>query len=245
MFRTALRNVLAHKGRLLMTALAVMLGTAFVAGTMVFSDTLGQAMKNSYSKSYSDVSVLVSDRDAGAGASPRQKSERSTARLDEATVKQIAALPGAEQARGVVSGFTAVADRKGNLIGESWSAKGGNYVPDGSGKDSRYPMADGRGPQKAGEIALDKETARKGGYQVGDTVRIASNGPAVDARLTGVFTTDDPEVSSGSTLTLLDTASAQKFLLDARSVQQHLGEGQAGHLRERPAERGRGQAAER
>ncbi|GAA0681062.1 ABC transporter permease [Kitasatospora atroaurantiaca] len=213
MFRTALRNVLAHKGRLLMTALAVMLGTAFVAGTMVFSDTLGQAMKNSYSKSYSDVSVLVSDRDAGAGASPRQKSERSTARLDEATVKQIAALPGAEQARGVVSGFTAVADRKGNLIGESWSAKGGNYVPDGSGKDSRYPMADGRGPQKAGEIALDKETARKGGYQVGDTVRIASNGPAVDARLTGVFTTDDPEVSSGSTLTLLDTASAQKFLL--------------------------------
>jgi len=213
MFRTALRNVLAHKGRLLMTALAVMLGTAFVAGTMVFSDTLGQAMKNSYSKSYSDVSVLVTDRDAGAGAGPHLKSERSTGRLDEATVKQIAALPGAEQARGVVSGFTAVADRKGNLIGESWSAKGGNYVPDGSGKDSRYPMADGRGPQKAGEIALDKETARKGGYRVGDTVRIASNGPAVDAKLTGIFTTDDPEVSSGSTLTLLDTASAQKFLL--------------------------------
>ncbi|MFD0570498.1 hypothetical protein ACFQ0T_16335 [Kitasatospora gansuensis] len=74
MFRTALRNVLAHKGRLLMTALAVMLGTAFVAGTMVFSDTLGQAMKNSYSKSYSDVSVLVTDNAAGSGATARDRS---------------------------------------------------------------------------------------------------------------------------------------------------------------------------
>ena len=40
MFRTALRNVLAHKARLLMTVLAVMLGVAFVSGTLVFTDTI-------------------------------------------------------------------------------------------------------------------------------------------------------------------------------------------------------------
>ncbi|MER5635953.1 FtsX-like permease family protein [Kitasatospora sp. NPDC002227] len=213
MYRTALRNVLAHKGRLLMTALAIMLGTAFVAGTMVFSDTLGQAMKNSYAKSYTDVSVQVTDHNAVGGKSDPKKGERNTAKLTEATVKAIAALPGAEHATGVVSGFTGVADRKGKLIGESWSAQGGNYAPDASGKDPRYPMVEGRGPAKAGEIALDKETAATGGYKVGDKVRTADTGPATDSVLTGIFTTDDPQVSSGATLTLLDTATAQQRLL--------------------------------
>ncbi|WP_354642083.1 ABC transporter permease [Kitasatospora camelliae] len=213
MYRTALRNVLAHKGRLLMTALAVMLGTAFVAGTMVFSDTAGQAMRNSYSKSYTDISVLVSDNTAGPYVTARDKSEKA-GELDQAAVAGLAALPGAQSARGVVTGFTGVADRKGNLIGEAWSARGANFAPDAAGKDPRYPLADGRGPKAPGEIALDEATADKGGYKVGDTVRIAGNGPVMDATLTGVFTTNAPEVTSGGTLVLMETGTAQKWLLE-------------------------------
>ncbi|WP_329489348.1 ABC transporter permease [Kitasatospora sp. NBC_01246] len=214
MYRTALRNVLAHKGRLLMTALAVMLGTAFVAGTMVFSDTFGKAMQDSNSKSYSDVSVQIVDRSAGSSASAREKSETSAATLTDATVQQLGALPGAASARGVVSGFTGVADRSGNLIGQAWTAKGANFAPGADGKDVRYPMAEGQGPKKAQEIALDRRTAEKGGYKVGDTVRIASNGPVAEAKLTGVFTTDDPVVNTGGTLTLFDRATAQQLLLE-------------------------------
>ncbi|WP_406202525.1 ABC transporter permease [Kitasatospora sp. NBC_01560] len=214
MYRTALRNVLAHKGRLLMTALAVMLGTAFVAGTMVFSDTFGKAMQDSNSKSYSDVSVQVVDRAAGSGATAREKSEKSPATLTDATVQQFAALPGAAAARGVVSGFTGVADKHGALIGQAWSAKGANFAPGADGKDARYPMIEGQGPKNAKEIALDRRTAEKGGYKVGDTVRVASNGPVAEAKLTGVFTTDDPVVNSGGTLTLFDRVTAQQLLLE-------------------------------
>ncbi|MFJ1752079.1 ABC transporter permease [Kitasatospora sp. NPDC088134] len=216
MYRTALRNVLAHKGRLLMTALAVMLGTAFVAGTLVFSDTMGQAMRNSYSSSFSDVSVLVSSHGGGDRGGPgeepqpREKDDKS---LTDATVKELAALPGTDRARGVVTGFTAVADKNGNLIGEAWSARGANFAPDASGADLRYPMAEGRGPRTAGEIALNKQAADKAGYHVGDKVRVAGNGAAEDTTLTGVFTTDDPQVSSGGTLALMDTATAQQRLL--------------------------------
>ncbi|MFF2045836.1 ABC transporter permease [Kitasatospora sp. NPDC058170] len=214
MYRTALRNVLAHKGRLLMTALAVMLGTAFVAGTMIFSDTFGKAMEDSNSKSYSDVSVQIVDRAAGSGASAREKSEKSTATLTDATVQQLAALPGTAGARGVVSGFTGVADRSGDLIGQAWTAKGANFAPGPDGRDARYPMAEGQGPKTAKEIALDRKTADKGGYKVGDTVRVASNGPVVEARLTGIFTTDDPVVNTGGTLTLFDRGTAQQLLLE-------------------------------
>ena len=59
MFNTALRNVLAHKARLLMTVLAVMLGVAFVSGTLVFTDTLGNAFRNQSAKSYDKVAVAV------------------------------------------------------------------------------------------------------------------------------------------------------------------------------------------
>ncbi|MEV7177282.1 FtsX-like permease family protein [Kitasatospora sp. NPDC093679] len=213
MYRTALRNVLAHKGRLLMTALAVLLGTAFVAGTMVFSDTLGEAMKNSLSKSYSDISVLVTDPVADSPFRAKDRSGPNRGKLTDDTVAKIAALPGTERARGNVSGFVGVADRKGDLIGQGWSSRGSNYAPDASGKDTRYPMAEGRGPQAEREIALDRRTAEKGGYHVGDTVRIASDGPATERTLVGVFTTDDPEVESGGTLTLFDRATAQKLLL--------------------------------
>ncbi|MBV2152278.1 ABC transporter permease [Kitasatospora sp. SUK 42] len=214
MYRTALRNVLAHKGRLLMTALAVMLGTAFVAGTMVYSDTFGKALRDSNSKSYSDIAVQVVDRAAGSGASARQKSEAGSATLTDATVQQLAALPGAAGARGVVSGFTGVADRKGDLIGQFWAAKGANFAPGQDGKDPRYPMVEGQGPKNAKEIALDRRTADKAGYKVGDTVRVAANGPVVEAKLTGVFTTDDPVVNTGGTLTLFDKATAQQTLLE-------------------------------
>ncbi|MFD7832890.1 ABC transporter permease [Kitasatospora sp. NPDC059803] len=214
MYRTALRNVLAHKGRLLMTALAVMLGTAFVAGTMVFSDTFGKAMRDNNSKSYSDVSVQVVDYSAGSRASAKQKSESGNASLTDATVQQLAALPGTANARGVVSGFTGVADRSGNLIGQFWAAKGANFAPAADGKDPRYPMAEGQGPKNGKEIALDRKTADKAGYKIGDTVRIAINGPVVEAKLTGVFTTDDPVVNSGGTLTLFDRATAQQLLLE-------------------------------
>ncbi|GAA1411761.1 ABC transporter permease [Kitasatospora putterlickiae] len=214
MYRTALRNVLAHKGRLLMTALAVMLGTAFVAGTMVFSDTFGKAMRENNSTSYSDVSVQVVDTASGATTTAEEKSEKSTVTLTDATVQQLAALPGTAGARGVVSGFTGVADKSGGLIGQPWTARGVNFAPGPDGKDARYPMAEGQGPKNGKEIALDRRTAEKGGYKVGDTVRVGSNGPVLEARLTGVFTTDDPVVNSGGTLTLFDRATAQQLLLE-------------------------------
>lgn len=223
MYRTALRNVLAHKGRLLMTALAVLLGTAFVAGTMVFSDTFGSALKNSYSKSYSDLSVLVSDTgaqstgsqstDAGSAGAGSEQTGPGDPGLTAATLAQLGKLPGVASSRGTVSSFAAVADKQGKAIGQDGGSTGANYVPDSAGQDPRYPMAEGRGPQKSGEIALDRQSADKAGYHVGDTVRVATNGPAMNATLTGIFTTDDPRVSAGAPLVLFDTASAQRLLL--------------------------------
>ncbi|MFI9272892.1 ABC transporter permease [Kitasatospora sp. NPDC052896] len=213
MYRTALRNVLAHKARLLMTTLAVLLGTAFVAGTLVFTDTLGSALKSQNAKSYTDIAVTVADNSAVTTGYDRAGSAQSNVHLTEALRQKIATLPGAAQARGVVSGFAGIADRKGSLIGDGFSTTGTNFVPGPDGQDPRYPLVEGRGPTGPGEVALDAHTAQKGGFKVGDTVRVAVNGPVMQLRLTGILRTNDPRISAGGSLAAFDTATAQKLYL--------------------------------
>ncbi|WP_416874130.1 ABC transporter permease [Kitasatospora sp. SC0581] len=212
MFRTALRNVLAHKGRLLMTVLAVMLGTAFVSGTLVFSDTFGNALRTQNSKSYTDVAVTVADREA-RNLSDDRGEQLAGPTLTEETRTKVAAVPGVAEVRGVVSGFAGIADTKGALIGNGFSTTGTNYVPGADGTDPRYPLVEGRGPKDATEIALDRKTADKGGYKVGDTVRVAVNGPVMKLKLTGTLTTNDPRVVAGGSLAAFDTATAQQLYL--------------------------------
>ncbi|MDC0767900.1 ABC transporter permease [Streptomyces sp. HD] len=206
MFRTALRNVLAHKARLLMTVLAVMLGVAFVSGTLVFADTLSNAFRNQSAKSYADVAVSVTSH-----ADPDDPKEEPG--LSRKTLDKISAVDGVTGAYGRVEGFAGVADPDGKLIGVGWSNKGSNFAPGKDGKDSAYTFTDGSGPVKDDQIALDKESATKGEYRVGDRVRVATNGPVKEYTLSGVFTTEDGAVNAGGSLVLFDTAVAQKQYL--------------------------------
>ncbi|MFF7023786.1 ABC transporter permease [Streptomyces klenkii] len=207
MFRTALRNVLAHKARLLMTVLAVMLGVAFVSGTLVFTSTISDAYQKSSQKGYDHVDVAVQPHHRGGdegnpGAAPK---------LTQGLLDKVAAVPGAASATGSVGGFAAIADKHGKLIGEGFSSSGANYYPGPGGKDARYPMKSGRAPHGAGEIALDAKTADRAGYKVGDTVRISVDGPVLSQRVTGIFSTEDGNVSAGGSLALFDTPTAQKL----------------------------------
>ncbi|MFE7549081.1 ABC transporter permease [Streptomyces gardneri] len=206
MFRTALRNVLAHKARLLMTVLAVMLGVAFVSGTLVFTDTLSQAFRNQSAKSYDDVSVAVE-------MWPNPEQARKAPGLSQQDVDKVAKLDGVTSVSARVDGFAGVPDKNGKLIGSGWSNKGTNFAPGKDGKDRAYAFTAGDGPAEAGQIALDKDTADKGGYKVGDTVRVATNGPVKEYTLSGVFTTEDGAVNAGGSLVVFDTAVAQKLYL--------------------------------
>ncbi|MCD9875519.1 ABC transporter permease [Streptomyces guryensis] len=204
MFRTALRNVFAHKARLLMTVLAVMLGVAFVSGTLVFTNTISEAYQNSSAKGFDQVDVAVSAKSQeDKGNTISRTPELTQAMLDKSTK-----VPGAASAVGVVSGFTAIADKDGKLIGGGFQSQGGNYWGD---KDPRYPLKSGSAPRGKDQVAIDSETAKRTGYQVGDKVRLSVNGPVLTPTVSGIFTTDDGNVAAGGSLALYDTATAQQL----------------------------------
>ncbi|MFF9056026.1 ABC transporter permease [Streptomyces erythrochromogenes] len=210
MFRTALRNVLAHKARLLMTVLAVTLGVAFVSGTLVFTDTLKKSLSGQSAKSYEGIAVSVTSYGQGRNEQGEKEGEPG---LGQQTLDKIKALPGVDTVSGRVSGFAGVGDENGKLIGSGWSNQGANYTPVKDGKDPRYAFAQGAGPAKADEVALDKATADKGNYKVGDKVRVATNGPVKEYSLAGVFTTEDGAVQAGGSLVLFETKVAQELYL--------------------------------
>ncbi|MGW8558028.1 ABC transporter permease [Streptomyces tubercidicus] len=214
MLRTALRNVLAHKSRLLMTALAVLLGVAFVSGTLVFGDTVAGSFHNAAAKNLKGVAASVQ---ANGASGPGGSEGKPITVLDTELARKIRALPGVASVRPTVNGSATLAAKDGRPVNadNNWQNLATNYLPGKDGKDSRFPLAAGRGPAAEGELVLDTRTAEETGYRIGDTVRFAIDGPALTKKLVGTVSTDDPRVAAGGTLTLFDTPTAQKLFLHA------------------------------
>ncbi|MFE6049262.1 ABC transporter permease [Kitasatospora sp. NPDC056446] len=223
MLRTALRNVFAHQARLAMTALAIMLGVAFVAGTLVFGDTVTEALRGASARNLKDVAVSVqaasrpgTDGTDTATTATSDADARSTV-LTADLADRVRAVPGVTSVHATVDGTATLAAKDGRPVNadNGWQNLATNYTPDtpGTGRDSRFPLSAGRGPAADGELALDRRTAEKAGYAVGDSVRFAVQGPALTMKLVGTVDTDDPRVTAGGSLTLFDTATAQRLFL--------------------------------
>ncbi|MCX5380488.1 ABC transporter permease [Streptomyces sp. NBC_00091] len=208
MLRTALRNVLAHKARLIMTVLAVCLGVAFISGSLVFADSTTAAYRASMSRNYAGIAVTVDPKyPVGAAADERDGV------LDDALVARLAAVPGVGAARPTVDGSATLAAKDGSPMraGNAMGKLAAAYVPGPDGKDGRYPLTAGRAPLGGGEVALDRGAATAGSYSLGDTVTLATDGPVLRMRLVGIVSTDDTRVTSGGTLAVFDKATAQKL----------------------------------
>ncbi|GGM22728.1 ABC transporter [Streptomyces fumigatiscleroticus] len=202
MFRTVLRSVLRDRHRFVLPALAVLIGVACVSGSLLYTQSLARGAERVQRASRPDVSVEV--RPTGSGAAP-----------GEALRRRLAALPGAAAARGTLRGRAFLVARDGTLVGPPSDSAGVNFVPDAHGADPRYPMTRGRGPRGAGEVAVDRWSAGRAGYRVGDRVRLVVAGEVRSARLTGVFTVYDPATAAGGTVTAFDGATARSLFAPA------------------------------
>nr|WP_202543824.1 FtsX-like permease family protein [Streptomyces sp. SID8382] len=187
-----------------MTMLAVLLGVAFVVGTLVFTDTVGNAYKERFLTTLRSISVQATP--------PFDEKTGEPGTVGEDTLRSLRRLPGVASVTGSVEGFAAVAAKDGRPLGGDHSTAAGNYFPQADGRDDRHPLTAGRAPTGPDEVLLDTSTADRGGYEVGDTVRLAVDGPVLHKKLVGIVRTDDT-YGSGGTLVLFDDTTAQQLLL--------------------------------
>ncbi|MGD3109938.1 ABC transporter permease [Streptomyces sp. YGL11-2] len=209
MLRTALRNVLAHKARLLMTVLAVSLGVACVCGTLVFADSSAAAYRAAASKNFADIAVTVTPKEPPPAATANQPAGA----LDDALVRKLTDVPGVATVRPSADGSATLNAADGTPLraGKAWANLAAAYVPGKDGKDSRYPLVKGHAPRNGDELAVDATTAAAGRFGIGDRVTLATDGPVMTKRLVGIVTTKDTRVTAGGTLALFDKATAQRL----------------------------------
>jgi putative ABC transport system permease protein len=215
MLRASWKSLLARKLRLLMSAFAIVLGVAFVAGSLVFTDTLGRAFTNILAESVGDVVV----RPTGAVSDGNTLSAKT---LPASLVTELAKTEGAARADGNVTSLGVfVIDRSGKVIGGQGApgiAAGYRSGPAAHGLDG-LTISSGRPPAKAGEITLDPQTAKKAGYKVGDIVPLVTSGsqPSMKATMVGVGEFAGGSMA-GASLTLFDTRTAQQLFQGGKDV---------------------------
>ena len=216
MLYAAWKSLLGRKLRLLMSTFAIILGVAFVAGTLIFTDTLNKSFVAIFDNSVGDVVV----RPAGT---QDESSVETTLTLPASLVGRLAQVPGAARADGNVVSFGVF------VIGRDNRVVGGQGAPGIAFNDNSAPAAHGveplqvtRGqhPHGTDEVVLDTATARRAGYRIGDTVRLVSAGKKalLQPRLVGIADFPGGGSLNGATAAIFDTASAQKLFLDGRDA---------------------------
>ncbi|NHC23791.1 FtsX-like permease family protein [Nocardioides sp. IC4_145] len=216
MIRAALKSLLGRKLRLLMSTFAIVLGVAFVTGSLVFSDTLGRSFTALFASTVGDVVVRPVGGTTTQGAP-------STQTLPAALIDELADVPGAARADGNVTAVGVfVVDTYGKVVGGLGPpALGGNWndAPAGHGLTG-LTVQEGREPRRSGEVVLDERTAERAGYDVGDRVPFVTSTERLnlDAELVGIAEFAEGGSLNGATLAQFDTATAQELFLEGRDV---------------------------
>ncbi|MQS15503.1 FtsX-like permease family protein [Streptomyces kaniharaensis] len=207
MVKASIRNFLAHKGRMALSTLAVLLGVAFVSGTLVFSDTINVAFTNIAGSTAADVTVKPKQAFTPEVEDRGLSGEVPT--MPAAVVAKVAAVPGVQAAHGQISlQNLTVVDRNDKPVGATTGAPtlGQNWYD-----DPQVHLAEGHAPTKAGEIVIDQASARHKNLHLGDPLHILTPTGSMPGTVVGIvtFTTGNP----GVTMVYTDTATAQTQLL--------------------------------
>jgi putative ABC transport system permease protein len=213
MIRLTLKNAFARKLRLLSTASAVMMGVAFLAGTLVFTDTIQRTFDDLFADIYEDTDTYVradASFDTEFGDSRR-------ARIDEAIVATIAAVDGVADAQGHVEGFAQVVGTDGDPIGNPSTGAPTFGMSYQTGPTSPWVIVEGQEPGP-GELVVDKHTADVGDLLVGDTVTVLTAAGPHEFPLVGIARFGTADSAAGSSASLFDLATAQALLAQPGEV---------------------------
>ncbi|MGP3923390.1 ABC transporter permease [Streptomyces sp. 8N616] len=207
MLRATLRSFLAHKGRLLLSALAVVLSVAFVAGSLIFSDTVNRTFDRLFASTSADVTVAPRSEFDEAGGLSSGRVETLPAALRE----RVAAVDGVADAQvDVRVERVTLVDERNEPVGPT---SGAPTIATNWNDTERSPvkLSSGHLPRGAGEALLDADTADRDGLGIGDTLRVVAPPGTFPVKVVGImaFTTTNP----GAALVALDTPTSQTKLL--------------------------------
>ncbi|MGW0670864.1 ABC transporter permease [Streptomyces sp. NPDC002746] len=210
-WKTSMRNFFAHKGRMALSAVAVLLSVAFVCGTLVFTDTMNTTFDKLFAATSAD--VTVSPKAAKVDDTPENGKPES---LPASVVAQVEKADGVKRAEGAVSSsaVTVVDSHNKNMGSETGAPTlAGNWTRN----DLRsMEITSGHAPRGPTEVMVDADTADKHHLKIGDELRTIAVTGDVRAKISGIATFK--VTNPGAAIVYLDTATAQQKLLGSPGV---------------------------
>lgn len=208
MLRIALKGILGRKARLVLTSLAVILGTAFLSGTAVFSATLNRTFDNLFSDVFRNVDSYVRSTqviEADFGAEERQ-------RIPAELIAMVETVPGVGDVQGDIQAFARIIGKDGQPLGSDGAGPPTFGSVGEEFKGALWTISEGKFPSNSTEVALDEASAKAGKYVVGDKVKVVAQAGSREFTLVGIAGYGDVRSPGGATFALFDLATAQEFL---------------------------------
>lgn len=208
MFRIALKGILGRKARLVLTSLAVIIGTAFLAGTSVFSATLNSTFNNLFTDVFQNVDAYVRSSQVIEGDFGIQERQRIPAEL----VDDVLTVPGVKAAVTDIQAFARIVGADGKPLGTDGQGPptfGGVYT---ESLVSLWKVIDGRAPKGPNEAVVDEASFEKGKLTVGKPVKVIAQAGSREFTLVGVVSYGDVRSPGGATFALFDQPTASEFL---------------------------------
>jgi putative ABC transport system permease protein len=208
MIRISLTSLWARKRRLAGTAAAVILGVAFLTGTLVLGDTLS----HNFDQLFADVSAGT---DVVVRKSMVVEAERgpddTRAPVDESLVDTVRSVDGVAAAEGQVVGYGALIGRDGDPIGGNGPPRlAGSWITDP--ELNPYHVVEGRAPEAPDEVVVNRGAAKAGHLEVGDTATVQVPDP-IEVTIVGIATFGDADGLGTSTWTAFTLDAAQQYIL--------------------------------
>src|SRR5688500_10404430 len=208
-----MRGLLAHKRRLVSTVIAVVLGVAFMAGSLIFTDTMKQSLAGVYAEAEKGTDAVVRGPAVFEGAYGTQHEP-----VDADLVRRVAAVEGVAGVAPRIEGYAQVLGRDGEPIDDI--SKGA--MPAGaawSDEESLNPfrLVAGSAPAANDEVVVDRSIAKKGDLAVGDAVTVLTGSAPRTLEVSGIATFGDEDNRAG-TRTVLFTAPAAAELMGRDGV---------------------------
>ncbi len=208
MLRVTLKGLLAHKVRLALTSFAVIVGVAFVVGSVVLTDSVRAEFDSLLEEINSGIDLSVraeeqfESQDFGGQVVP----------VSDELVEPIQGIDGVAEAAGFVQGLPAIViDPDGEAVLPQGPPLGINWYDSAESDVSVVRIVDGREPESDNEVVLDIDLAEDSRWSVGDTIPIQTGlGPA-EYEFVGTMTFGDTNALAGATLAAFTTPEAQRI----------------------------------
>jgi putative ABC transport system permease protein len=205
MIAVTARGLWAHRRRLVATLLAVGLGVAFLAGTLLLSDTLR-----------ANFDRLFTQADAGTNVVLRSATEITSgpggtrAGLDASLLPRVRAVPGVADAQPYLEGFGQLTGRDGQPVGGNGPpTQAANWVSDPA--LNSYRLVAGHAPRADDEVVINRGAATAGHLTLGETTTLLTPQP-LRVRIVGIATFGTADGFGTGTFTGMTLPAAQLHL---------------------------------